>query len=201
MDDARPLINLLGEKVALGPVDPGEHAATLARWYSDYGMLRSLGGLPGPHTRERIEGLFGSEGLLGNPANAAFAVYEVGAWEFVGVAGLLHVDHVNRGAELFVVIGDAQHRGKGYGTEATRLVLDHAFLALGLANVLLWVIATNAAGVRAYEKAGFRRIGVRRRSKLMGGWLWDTVYMEALAEEFDSPVLGRLLLPDDPAAV
>ena len=195
MDDARPLINLLGEHVALGPVDASEHAATVARWYSDYGMLRNLGGLPGPHTRERIGGLFESGGLLGDPANAAFAVYETGSWGLVGVAGLTHVD---RGAELFVVIGEARHRGKGFGTEATRLVLDHAFLALGLANVMLHVIATNLAGIRAYEKAGFRRIGVRRQSKLMGGRLWDTVYMEALAEEFDSTVLGTVLLLDEP---
>lgn len=197
VDDTRPLINLLGTTVALGPVD-ADHAATLARWYSDYGMLRNLGALPGPYPMERIRGLFTSDGLLGDPANAAFAVYETGSWELIGVAGLLHVDHVDRGAELFVVIGEARHRGKGYGTEATRLVLDHAFLALGLVNVLLRVVATNLAGIRAYEKAGFRRIGVRRRSKLMGGRLWDTVYMEALAEEFESPVLGRVLLPDEP---
>lgn len=196
MDDAEPLINLRGERVALGPVDAEAHAATLARWYSDFGTLRTLGALPGPWTRERIAGLFAADGLLGAPSNAAFAVYAVGSWELVGIAGLLQVDHVNRGAELFLVIGEERHRGKGYGTEATRLVLDHAFLALGLSNVILRVVATNRAGIRAYEKAGFRRIGVRRKCKLVGGRLWDSVYMEALAEEFVSPVLGAVLLPD-----
>lgn len=197
MDVTRPLINLLGEAVALGPVDTG-HAVTLARWYSDFGMLRNLSAPPGPYPMRRIEELFAVDGFLGNPANVAFAVYETGTWELVGIAGLLQVDHVNRGAELFMLIGEARHRGRGHGTEATRLVLDYAFSALGLVNVMLRVTETNLAGIRAYEKAGFQRIGVRRRSKLMGGRLWDTVYMEALADDFASPVLGRILLPDEP---
>jgi RimJ/RimL family protein N-acetyltransferase len=114
------------------------------------------------------------------------------------MTGLVHVDHVNRTAEFLIMIGEARHRGRGYGTEATRLLLDHAFLGLGLANVLLRVFEYNLAGIRAYEKAGFRRIGVRRRSKLMGGRLWDTVLMEAVAEGFASPVLGGVLVPDRP---
>jgi hypothetical protein len=33
---------------------------------------------------------------------------------------------------------------------------------------------------------------------MMGGTLWDTVLMDAVAEEFDSPVLGRVLIADPP---
>ena len=88
----------------------------------------------------------------------------------------------------------------GSRTEATRLVLDHAFVALGLSNVILHVFVSNPAGIRSYEKAGSRRIGVRRKSKLMGGRLWDTLLMDAVAEDFESPILRRILVPDDPSA-
>jgi RimJ/RimL family protein N-acetyltransferase len=60
------------------------------------------------------------------------------------------------------------------------------------------VFEYNLAGIRAYEKAGFRRVGVRRMSKFMGGRMWDTVVMDAVAEDFDSPVLGQILVPDLP---
>jgi hypothetical protein len=69
---------------------------------------------------------------------------------------------------------------------------------LGLASVMLRVFEYNLAGIRAYEKAGFRRVGIRRKSKFMGGRMWDTVVMDAVAEEFTSPVLGRVLVPDLP---
>ncbi len=193
----RPVLNVVGERVALGPLAPA-HAPHLHRWQNDYAVMRGWEFLPGPRTVEELRRRFEPGQFFTDPQTVAFAVYETGAWGLVGYAGLYHVDHVNKIAEYFVMIGEAAHRGKGYGTEATRLVLDHAFTALGLGNVLLRVFGYNRAGIRAYEKAGFRRIGVRTKSKFMGGRFWDTVYMEAVAEEFASPVLGAVLRPDPP---
>ena len=46
----------------------------------------------------------------------------------------------------------------------------------------------NAAGIRAYQKAGFKEIGRRRECRMMGGKLWDEVYMDCLSSEFERPV-------------
>jgi RimJ/RimL family protein N-acetyltransferase len=72
-------------------------------------------------------------------------------------------------------------------------MLDYAFTALGLHNVMLAVYAYNPAAIRAYVKAGFREFGRRRESVWMGGRLWDTIYMECLASDFVRPVLARIL--------
>jgi RimJ/RimL family protein N-acetyltransferase len=197
VDASPPTINILGDKVALGPLGVA-HADALARWHNDYAVMRNWAFLPGPRTAEETRRWFEPGQFLTQPENVAFAVYETASWDLAGFAGLIHVDHVDGTAEFFVMIGEARHRGQGYGTEATRLVLDHAFTALGLANVILRVYQYNLAGIRAYEKAGFRRIGVRRKSKRMGGKAWDTVLMEAVADEFESPVLGRVLVADQP---
>ena len=77
-------------------------------------------------------------------------------------------------------------------------MLDYAFVARGLHSVLLDVAAYNPGGIRAYEKAGFREIGRRREADMMGGKRWDVVYMQALASEFESPVLGSIFVPDQP---
>ena len=114
----------------------------------------------------------------------------------IGLVGLSSIDHRHRTAEHNIVIGEKCARGKGYGTDETVLLLDYAFIVLGLHNVWLRVFANNLAGIRAYEKAGFRHIGRRRQSRVMGGKSWDTVFMECLADEFESPVLARLFRPD-----
>jgi diamine N-acetyltransferase len=199
MEPAQPILNLVGENVALGPLTI-DHAPAIARWYSDFGTMRTWGYLPGPRSLEQVRQYFQADGFLGNPKTAAFAVYETGSWELIGMAGVFQIDHANRTAELFAMIGEARYRGQGFGTEATRLVLDYAFLGLGLANIVLRVVADNAGAIRAYEKAGFRSIGVRHASKLIGGELHDSLYMEALAEEFESPLLRRILLPGEPNA-
>jgi RimJ/RimL family protein N-acetyltransferase len=75
------------------------------------------------------------------------------------------------------------HRGRGFGTEAARLVLDHAFGELALHRVDLNVLEFNEGAMRLYERLGFRRDGVLRHTVLVGGdWLND-VRMSLLEDE------------------
>jgi RimJ/RimL family protein N-acetyltransferase len=96
------------------------------------------------------------------------------------------------------MIGEMDRRGKGLGTEATLLTLDYAFTVLGLHSVMLTVYEFNLAGRRAYEKAGIREFGRRRQSHWMGDRFWDEIFMDCLATEFTSPVLGGIFVPDPP---
>ena len=186
----------MGEKVALGPFS-ADQFATFNRWENDPAVVRNLGYLPRPRTLATTAASF-ETGIWSEPTTDLFALYERATWRLIGYTGLMHIDHIDKTAEFVIVIGEGDARGKGYGTEATRLVLDHAFVALGLGNVILRVSEYNRAGIRAYEKAGFRLMGVRRKSKLMGGKRWDILYMEILAEEFESPVLEQVLRLDQP---
>jgi hypothetical protein len=68
-------------------------------------------------------------------------------------------------------------------------MLDYAFAVLGLQSVMLTVAEFNPAGIRAYQKAGFREFGRRRQCRWMGGQLWDDVYMDCLAPEFNWPTV------------
>jgi len=79
-----------------------------------------------------------------------------------------------------------------------RLLLDYAFTALGLHNVMLTAYAYNLAGLRTYRKAGFTEFGRRRQCHWMGGQWWDEVYLDCLASGFVSPVLGKIFAPDAP---
>jgi diamine N-acetyltransferase len=91
---------------------------------------------------------------------------------------------------------ETQPSRKPYPTDVTDE--EWAFTALGLHNVMLTVAEFNLAGRRTYEKVGFREIGRRREDRRMGGRRWDTIYMDCLASEFTSPVLGRVFSPDVP---
>ena len=55
---------------------------------------------------------------------------------------------------------------------------------------MLTVLPSNAAAIRVYEKAGFKRIGARRNALVRLGERCDEVFMDIVADEFDSPVLG-----------
>ena len=180
-----PLINIEGALVALGPLRR-ELLPLYQRWINDFGTMRTLGLAPHPMTGEKEQEWYDRQSKAED--DVPFTIYERQTLRPIGNTGLHGVDHRNRKATFGIMIGEPACRGKGYGTETARLMLDYAFTALGLHSVMLTVFEFNAAGIRAYSKAGFKEIGRRRECRLMGGRLWDELYMDCLSSEFERPV-------------
>jgi diamine N-acetyltransferase len=172
-----PIINIVGELVALGPLR-SELNATYARWFNDFETTRALGDIAPPWTLERQEAWYREEVSAENLI--PFTVYAREGWQPVGTTALLDVDFRNRTAEYGIIIGEPDFRGRGLGSEITRLIVEYAFDTLGLHTLLLTVYSFNVAGIRAYQKAGFHEIGRQRECYLLGGRWWDRVYMEAV---------------------
>ena len=194
-----PLVNIVGEKVALGP--QGKYLSPLfARWFNDFRTLSRLGDTVQPWTTYQEE-QWNESVATRKESEIEFAIYELSSGRPIGVTGI-GVDYRNRTAEYGIIIGEPDARGKGYGTETTQLMLDYAFTALGLHNVKLTVHAYNLAGIRAYTKAGFKQYGRRREKILMGGKRWDEIHMECLSTEWGpSPVLAEVFQPDEPLPI
>ena len=188
----RPVVNVVGERVALGPLQR-DLLPAYQRFSNDLAAADRLGSLPRPVTLEGQAAWYDQEAT-----QITFTIYERATWRAIGGCSLIEVDHRSGTARLVMLIGEADARGQGYGTEAVRLLLDVAFTALGLHNVMLCVCEFNRAGRRAYEKAGFRECGRRRQGCRLGGQRWDEIFMDCLATEFTSPVLGRVFAPDEP---
>jgi diamine N-acetyltransferase len=179
---------LRGEKVGLGPLRR-DLVARYARWMNDLAVRRGTGSA-GIQTTPAEEAWFErtaeSDGGR-RPTSAHFTVRELANGQPVGTTSLMGIDAFAGTARFGILIGEG--RGQGFGTEATRLTLDWGFHVLALRNVTLEVLPWNRAAIRAYERAGFRRIGVRRGAALDWGERCDEILMDAIPEEFESPVL------------
>jgi aminoglycoside 6'-N-acetyltransferase len=74
--------------------------------------------------------------------------------------------------------------GKGLGTDAVRTLARHLIDDLGHHRLVIDPAAANAAAIRAYEKVGFRPVGVMRRyERGADGTFHDGLLMDLLAEE------------------
>jgi RimJ/RimL family protein N-acetyltransferase len=104
--------------------------------------------------------------------------------ELIGTCQLHSINRVHRSAELQIRLGDVQQRGKGYGTEAVRLLLEFAFKDLNLHRVNLHVFSTNHAAIRVYEKVGFAREGLLRSAAYINGEYVDVLVMGILQNEY-----------------
>ncbi|MGI8824534.1 MAG: GNAT family N-acetyltransferase [Chloroflexota bacterium] len=195
----RPVVNIEGQKVALGP-NRRDLVPLYHRWENDYSTRRTDDPSEArPVTEDEAFNQYDEWVKSGTERTIQFTIYEVGSWRPIGVTILRDLDWHSRNAVFGIMIGVGDCRGKGYGTEATRLTLDQAFTVMGLHTVLLDALAFNPAGLRAYQKAGFREIGRWREAALMNGRRWDVVFMDCLASEFKSPVLANVYVPDTAA--
>jgi diamine N-acetyltransferase len=181
-----------GERVALGPLRR-DLAESYARWLNRPEVrvgLSHLGILERTAEEAWLDATL-KQNAEHVPHVAHFTVHDRHDGAPVGTCALMDIDHHHLRARFGIVLGE--RRGEGLGTEATRLSLDWAFNHLSLRNVLLEVMPWNGAGIRAYEKAGFKLVGRRRDAILLHGRRWDEVYMDAVANEFTGSVLaGRI---------
>jgi aminoglycoside 6'-N-acetyltransferase len=87
-----------------------------------------------------------------------------------------------RHASIDLFLDPAVH-GRGVGTQAVRRVVRHLIDERGHHRITIDPAASNTAAIRAYEKAGFRRVGVMRRYERDAdgeGW-HDGLLMELIA--------------------
>jgi RimJ/RimL family protein N-acetyltransferase len=175
-----PLLTIVGQRVALGPMRR-ELLPLYARWSNDFAVTRTMRAST-PMTLDRLEADFAH--AVADEASVSFTIYDRESGQPIGNTAWIDIDHRARTAEFILYIGEAPYRGRGLGSEVTRLMLAYAFTTLGLHNVILRVYAFNIAGQRAYAHAGFRECGRRREAKVLGGQFWDVVYMECLATEW-----------------
>ena len=79
--------------------------------------------------------------------------------ERVGLVELVEIDHLHRRAEFLIMISP-DFQSRGFAKAATRSAINYAFRVLNLYKLYLLVDIDNAAAIKVYEGAGFKREGV-----------------------------------------
>lgn len=93
-----------------------------------------------------------------SPTRCVFAIEETERFEHIGNVMYYGYDAARAEVELGITIGDRDYWSRGYGAEATRLLLAHLFEEVGLSRVYLHTLTWNHRAQGAFQKAGFRRV-------------------------------------------
>jgi len=173
--------SLTGELVVLRRHSPGNLAA-FRRWYGDPEVARLTRYQDGPMSPDEIQRFFASR-MVGLDS-LALAVHIRDTNRLIGSCAFSQLDSDNGSALYHITIGEKDCWGMGYGTEATQLMLAHAFDDLGLHRVGLTVFTFNERAIRAYRKAGFTIEGRAREAIHRDGRFWDEIAMSILEPEW-----------------
>lgn len=104
--------------------------------------------------------------------------------KFIGTCGVHHMDRKNKVAMVGIGIGDKEYLGKGYGTDAMKLMLEFLFEEYNVNKVKLGVFAFNERAIKSYQKCGFKTEAILREILFRFGKYHDMISMAILREDY-----------------
>jgi RimJ/RimL family protein N-acetyltransferase len=172
---------LNGTDVVLRRHVPGNIRA-FQRWYADPDVVRLTRYQDGPMRPEQIERFFAARALGAD--SLAMAIHVRESDRLIGTCALSQLDSDNGSALFHITIGEKDAWGHGHGTEATQLMVDHAFGGLGLHRIGLTVFSFNERAIRSYRSCGFVVEGRAREAIWRDGRWWDEIAMSILDSDW-----------------
>lgn len=140
-----------------------------------------LTGTHGSFTRDAVERFLARVTQADDRAD--WAILRAADGLYLGEVVLNDLDQHNRSMNFRIALNDPAVVGQGYGTEATRAVVQYGFETVGLHRVSLGVYAFNPRARRVYEKCGFIHEGTERDALYWQGEWVDQHRMSMLATD------------------
>jgi RimJ/RimL family protein N-acetyltransferase len=170
---------VIGLKVCLRPLEQ-EDAALVTEWVNAPEITRTLL-LYRPISRSAEQEYLAQ---IARSEHDIVAGIQTLDGRLVGVVGLHGVDFKDRQASLGIFIGARDAWGRGYGTEAVRLMTGYGFETMNLNRIWLKVLECNPRALGVYERVGYRREGVLREDTYREGRYWDSLLLSILRSEW-----------------
>ena len=174
---------LTGELLYLRGLTRADLAGAMLHWTDDREVVRYLTRGARPANLEQLEAAYTA--TQNNPAEVELAIVDRETDRHIGVTGLHAINAISRSAEFRILIGAREFWGRGYGTEATELMVAYGFEILNLHKVWLGVNGENVAAVRSYENTGFVREGELRDEIYRNRRYYNVVRMSVLRDEYE----------------
>lgn len=119
--------------------------------------------------------------------NALRDIYEVKQLRLVitnledamlGLIDLYDFDPKNKRVGVAIIITEEKNRGKGFALEAINLLCDYAFSQLAVHQVYANIGEDNTKSMALFEKAGFKRAGLKKDWNFYAGTFKDEVLFQ-----------------------
>lgn len=173
---------LIGKKCYLRPLQDSDLSEEYVQWLNDPLVTRYLGFGRFPVGKKELAGSV--KRFRGSKSDVLLAIMDKKTDLHIGNVALNRIHWVHRNTDTGLVIGRKEFWGKGYASEAWKLVLDYAFNKLNLHKVIATVVAGHDASQAALEKLGFKVEGRCREEFFLDGKYHNYIRFGLLSDEF-----------------
>lgn len=179
---------LIGIKIYLRPLNEEDLNETYLSWINDPVVTAYMETGTFPTSVRQLQKYYSDAQDNPNMVHLAImrTVPETGGFtheEHIGNIALNQINWVNRTAYLGIMIGEKKCWGRGYGTEACKLLVDYAFMKLNLHKISLGVFEEHTHAVRSYLRAGFKVEAMLKKEIYRDGKYHNKVIMSVFNEK------------------
>lgn len=108
-----------------------------------------------------------------------FAIEDIETGKYIGGCGIQSVNWLVRTATVGIMIGDKNYWGKGYGTDAMKVLMKFIFDDMNIRKIKLGTFSFNERAIKCYKKCGFIVEGVLKDEIFKEGKYYDEILMAA----------------------
>lgn len=151
------------------------------KWINDSEISEIMGYLPVLSYENQLDWY---DKIKNDKSRFIFAICENKSNVHIGNAGLGRIDYVNKNCMFNIFFARKEDRGRGFGSEATLLVLEFAFNRLNMHKVYLQTSLRFMSAIKMYEKLGFKKDGVLREHYYTNGVYEDKLIFSIIKKEY-----------------
>lgn len=138
-----------------------------------------------PKSYEETENFFLNLFSKSKEKQYGFAIETKEEGEYIGWCGYMNRSITHSTVEIGIAILNKKYWGRGYGTDALKVLIRFLFNELNIRKVLLHVNDFNERGIKSYKKIGFFEEGHLRKQLYRGGKYHNELIMGLFREEFN----------------
>ena len=173
---------LYGKNIYLRALSEQDACNNYKHWFNDEEVCRGNSHHRFPENEESLKKYIVESNS--EITRIVFAIIEKNEEIHMGNVSLQNINYFNRSAEFAVIIGEKEYWGKGYGKEATALIINHGFNALNLNRIYCGTYNNNVGMQKIALSLVFKQEGLRREADYKDGKYIDIIEYGLLKNEW-----------------
>lgn len=112
-----------------------------------------------------------------------FAIEDLKTGKYIGGCSINECDVKNRTCVVGIMIGDKEYWGKGYGSDALKVLIKFIFEEVNMNKIKLNVFSFNNRAIACYKKVGFKEEGILKKEIYRNGRYYDEIIMAMFKDD------------------
>lgn len=171
-----------GEKIYLREIRTDDVNENYYRWMNDEEITAYTESRFKPQSIEQLKEYVAK--IYGDSNSIFLAIIDKDTDKHIGNIKLGNINWIHRFGDIGIIIGEKSFWGKGYGSEAIKLLTVYSFNKLNLHRIWAGCYELNKGSIAAFKKIGFKEEGILRKQYFYNGKYIDGVILGITNEDF-----------------